>query len=156
MCRALQSEVADAAKLIQKPAELKAAVMHTYQTFVDGNAADRTRDISMEAEFNRCRWLARSGDVHGQGMSCSCVTFVQCRQGPLMLLLPQHLQGDGSSACWHVMYSREGAFLCKRASSLMLCCAGSVSTWRRRWLTYEHSSNMRPRPTASARPLLYR
>ena len=53
-CRALQSEVADAAKLIQKPAELKAAVMHTYQTFVDGNAADRTRDISMEAEFNRC------------------------------------------------------------------------------------------------------
>ena len=58
-CRALQSEVADAAKLIQKPAELKAAVMHTYQTFVDGNAADRTRDISMEAEFNRCgcQWV---------------------------------------------------------------------------------------------------
>ena len=93
LCRALQSEVADAAKLIQKPAELKAAVMHTYQTFVDGNAADRTRDISMEAEFNRCRWLARSGDVHGQGMICSCVTLSQCRQGPVILLLPLYLLG---------------------------------------------------------------
>ena len=51
--RNLQSEIADAAKLIQKPAELKAAVMHTFQTFVDGNAADRNKDVALEAEFNR-------------------------------------------------------------------------------------------------------
>ena len=53
MHRALQSEVAEAAKLIQKPAELKAAVMHAFQTFSDAHV-ERGRDVSMEAEFARC------------------------------------------------------------------------------------------------------
>ena len=52
MSRALQSEVAEAAKLIQKPAELKAAVMHAFQTFSDAKA-ERGKDMSTEAEFAR-------------------------------------------------------------------------------------------------------
>ena len=84
--RALQSEVAEAAKLIQKPAELKAAVMHAFQTFA-GSHVERGKDVSMEDEFSRCCCCC-----------CCCHMYAGCCTSAIDLATRLLLQADGAAA----------------------------------------------------------